>query len=156
MKDTSERFFSIAESHPITLLSAVVSYKALPPYHFIHRPQNALTNPPDALTFEIPVRPSHTGMLLCLKIKWLRLVPVPIYFICRDDSIKESSIAKSRVVGTPTYVQSTVCYSISHTCGYIGGKTLRLVFRGIINDLSWRGAALANSHPLSKHQKTGR
>ncbi|GBP88485.1 Probable RNA-directed DNA polymerase from transposon BS [Eumeta japonica] len=35
MKNASERFFSIAESHSNPFLSAAVSYEAPPPYHFI-------------------------------------------------------------------------------------------------------------------------
>ncbi|GBP14436.1 hypothetical protein EVAR_7723_1 [Eumeta japonica] len=42
MKDASERFFSIAESHPNPLPSAAASYEAPPPYHFIRRPRDCL------------------------------------------------------------------------------------------------------------------
>ncbi|GBP86567.1 Probable RNA-directed DNA polymerase from transposon X-element [Eumeta japonica] len=53
MKDASERFFSIAESHPNQLLSAAASYEAPPPYHFIRRPRNIITDPPDDFTAEV-------------------------------------------------------------------------------------------------------
>ncbi|GBP40598.1 Probable RNA-directed DNA polymerase from transposon X-element [Eumeta japonica] len=53
MKDASERFFSIAESHSNPLLSAAVSYEAPPPYHFIHRPRNVLTDPSGDFTAEV-------------------------------------------------------------------------------------------------------
>ncbi|GBP89456.1 RNA-directed DNA polymerase from mobile element jockey [Eumeta japonica] len=53
MKDASERFFSIAESHPNPLLSAAASYEAPPPYHFIRRPRNIITDPPDDFTVEV-------------------------------------------------------------------------------------------------------
>ncbi|GBP67600.1 RNA-directed DNA polymerase from mobile element jockey [Eumeta japonica] len=53
MKDASERFFSIAETHSNPLLSAAVSYEAPPPYHFIRRPRNALADPPDDFTAEV-------------------------------------------------------------------------------------------------------
>ncbi|GBP40816.1 Probable RNA-directed DNA polymerase from transposon BS [Eumeta japonica] len=44
---------SIAETHSNPLLSAAVSYEAPPPYHFIRRPRNALTDPPDDFTAEV-------------------------------------------------------------------------------------------------------
>ncbi|GBP31169.1 hypothetical protein EVAR_21607_1 [Eumeta japonica] len=50
MKDASVRFFSVAESHPNPLLPAAASYEAQPPYHFIRRPRNVLTDPPNTLT----------------------------------------------------------------------------------------------------------
>ncbi|GBP34183.1 RNA-directed DNA polymerase from mobile element jockey [Eumeta japonica] len=52
MRDASERFFAIAESHPNPLLSAAVAYEAPPPYHFIRRPRN-ITDPPDDFTAEV-------------------------------------------------------------------------------------------------------
>ncbi|GBP67653.1 Probable RNA-directed DNA polymerase from transposon X-element [Eumeta japonica] len=53
MKNASERFFSIAETHSNPLLSAAVSYEAPPPYYLIRRPRNALTDPPDDFTAEV-------------------------------------------------------------------------------------------------------
>ncbi|GBP88430.1 hypothetical protein EVAR_67691_1 [Eumeta japonica] len=50
MKNTSERFFSIAESHPNPLLSVAASYEAPSSSHFIRRPRNIITNPPDNFT----------------------------------------------------------------------------------------------------------
>ncbi|GBP55066.1 hypothetical protein EVAR_46362_1 [Eumeta japonica] len=47
LKDASEHFFSIAESHSNPLLSAAASYEAPPPYHFIRRPQNIIIDPPE-------------------------------------------------------------------------------------------------------------
>ncbi|GBP06693.1 RNA-directed DNA polymerase from mobile element jockey [Eumeta japonica] len=48
-----ERFFSIAVSQPNPLLSAAAFYETPPPYHFIRRPRNALTDLPDVLTSEV-------------------------------------------------------------------------------------------------------
>ncbi|GBP22364.1 hypothetical protein EVAR_11880_1 [Eumeta japonica] len=45
MKDTSERFFSIAINHPKPLISSAASYKAPPANHFIRRPRNVFTDP---------------------------------------------------------------------------------------------------------------
>ncbi|GBP10579.1 RNA-directed DNA polymerase from mobile element jockey [Eumeta japonica] len=53
MKDASERFFPIAESHPNPLLFAAASYEAPRPYHFIRRPRNILTGPSDDFTIEV-------------------------------------------------------------------------------------------------------
>ncbi|GBP89952.1 hypothetical protein EVAR_63746_1 [Eumeta japonica] len=53
MKDASERFFSVTEFHPNPLLSAAASYEAPPPYHFIHRPRNIITDLPDDFTIEV-------------------------------------------------------------------------------------------------------
>ncbi|GBP37383.1 Probable RNA-directed DNA polymerase from transposon X-element [Eumeta japonica] len=53
MKDASERFFSIAKFHSNPLLTAAGSYEAPPPYHFIRRPRNVLTDPPDNFTTEV-------------------------------------------------------------------------------------------------------
>ncbi|GBP77250.1 Probable RNA-directed DNA polymerase from transposon X-element [Eumeta japonica] len=50
MKDASKRFFDIAGSHPNALLRAAVDYQPPPPTHFLRRPRNVLTDPPDALT----------------------------------------------------------------------------------------------------------
>ncbi|GBP01301.1 Probable RNA-directed DNA polymerase from transposon X-element [Eumeta japonica] len=53
MKDASERFFSIAINHPNPLISAAASYEAPPENHFLRRPRNALSDPPDDLTGEV-------------------------------------------------------------------------------------------------------
>ncbi|GBP31285.1 Probable RNA-directed DNA polymerase from transposon X-element [Eumeta japonica] len=53
MKDASERFFSIAESHPNPLLSAAAPYETPPPHHFIRKPRNIITDPPDDFTPEV-------------------------------------------------------------------------------------------------------
>ncbi|GBP40206.1 Probable RNA-directed DNA polymerase from transposon BS [Eumeta japonica] len=53
MKDTSELFFSIAESYPNPLLSAVASYEAPPPYHFIRGPRNIVIDPRDDFAAKI-------------------------------------------------------------------------------------------------------
>ncbi|GBP59159.1 RNA-directed DNA polymerase from mobile element jockey [Eumeta japonica] len=50
MKDASERFFSIAINHTNPLISAAASYEAPPENHFLRRPRNALSDPPDDLT----------------------------------------------------------------------------------------------------------
>ncbi|GBP07921.1 hypothetical protein EVAR_78075_1 [Eumeta japonica] len=92
MKDASQRFFSIAEMHPNPLLSAAVSYEAPPSNHFMHRPQNALTDPPDVLTAEDAPAPDH------------EIGPNPYSypsdFLCRGDTLKESPIGQSRTVST--------------------------------------------------------
>ncbi|GBP64370.1 Probable RNA-directed DNA polymerase from transposon X-element [Eumeta japonica] len=53
MKDASERFFDIANSHPNPLLVSAVSYEPPPPHHFCRRPRNVLLDPPDGLTVEM-------------------------------------------------------------------------------------------------------
>ncbi|GBP92152.1 Probable RNA-directed DNA polymerase from transposon X-element [Eumeta japonica] len=53
MKDASERFFSIAINHTNPLISAAASYEAPPENHFLRRPRNALSDPPDDLTAEV-------------------------------------------------------------------------------------------------------
>ncbi|GBP55952.1 Probable RNA-directed DNA polymerase from transposon BS [Eumeta japonica] len=53
MKDASERFFDIANSHPNPLLVSAVSYEPPPPQHFCRRPRNVLIDPPDELTAEV-------------------------------------------------------------------------------------------------------
>ncbi|GBP01121.1 RNA-directed DNA polymerase from mobile element jockey [Eumeta japonica] len=55
MKDASERFFSIAINHTNPLISAAASYEAPPENHFLRRPRNALSDPPDDLTAESTV-----------------------------------------------------------------------------------------------------
>ncbi|GBP88782.1 RNA-directed DNA polymerase from mobile element jockey [Eumeta japonica] len=55
MKNASERFFSIAVNHPNTLISSAASYEAPPANHFIRRPWNVLTNPPDDFTAEVEI-----------------------------------------------------------------------------------------------------
>ncbi|GBP69987.1 Probable RNA-directed DNA polymerase from transposon BS [Eumeta japonica] len=50
MKDASERFFDIANSHQNPLLVEAVSYEPPPPNHFCRRPRNVLLDPPDDLT----------------------------------------------------------------------------------------------------------
>ncbi|GBP37601.1 Probable RNA-directed DNA polymerase from transposon BS [Eumeta japonica] len=52
LKDASERFFDIANSHPNPLLVLAISYEPPPPYHFCRRPRNVLLDPPDDLTVE--------------------------------------------------------------------------------------------------------
>ncbi|GBP35337.1 Probable RNA-directed DNA polymerase from transposon BS [Eumeta japonica] len=53
MKNASERFFDIANSHPYPLLVSAVSYEPPPPQHFCRRPRNVLIDPPDDLTAEV-------------------------------------------------------------------------------------------------------
>ncbi|GBP37422.1 RNA-directed DNA polymerase from mobile element jockey [Eumeta japonica] len=53
MKDVSECFFDIANSHQNPLLVETVSYEPLPPNHFCRRPRNVLLDPPDDLTVEV-------------------------------------------------------------------------------------------------------
>ncbi|GBP45265.1 hypothetical protein EVAR_29013_1 [Eumeta japonica] len=50
MKDASKRFFDIAGSHPNALLRSAVDYEPPHRHHFIRRPRNVNTDPPDALT----------------------------------------------------------------------------------------------------------
>ncbi|GBP64763.1 Probable RNA-directed DNA polymerase from transposon X-element [Eumeta japonica] len=49
MKDASKRFFDIAGSHPNVLLCSAVDYEQPHRHHFIRRPRNVLTDPPDDL-----------------------------------------------------------------------------------------------------------
>ncbi|GBP33385.1 hypothetical protein EVAR_6733_1 [Eumeta japonica] len=53
MKDAFERFFSIAELHSNSLLSAAVSYEVPPTYHFIRRPRNIIIDPLDDFTAKV-------------------------------------------------------------------------------------------------------
>ncbi|GBP77066.1 Probable RNA-directed DNA polymerase from transposon X-element [Eumeta japonica] len=50
MKDVFKRFFDIAGSHSDALLRSAVNYEPPHRHHFIRRPRNVLTDPPDALT----------------------------------------------------------------------------------------------------------
>ncbi|GBP82987.1 Probable RNA-directed DNA polymerase from transposon X-element [Eumeta japonica] len=61
MKDASERFFSIAINHTNPLISAAASYEAPPENHFLRRPRNALSDPPDDLTAESTVNGYNSG-----------------------------------------------------------------------------------------------
>ncbi|GBP66714.1 Zinc finger MYM-type protein 1 [Eumeta japonica] len=89
MKDTSERFFDIAESHPNAFLRSAASCEPSQPYNFIGRPRNVLIDQPDALTAaaENPVETDqHEGgpveQTVCGGHQ------------CRDESLKESSIGQ--------------------------------------------------------------
>ncbi|GBP06017.1 hypothetical protein EVAR_3264_1 [Eumeta japonica] len=42
-----------AANHPNPLLQSAVSYEPPPPHHFIRRPRNVLSDPPDELTAEV-------------------------------------------------------------------------------------------------------
>ncbi|GBP64388.1 Probable RNA-directed DNA polymerase from transposon X-element [Eumeta japonica] len=53
MKNASERFFDIANSHPNPLLVSAVSYEPTPSRHFCRRPRNVLIDPPDEFTAEM-------------------------------------------------------------------------------------------------------
>ncbi|GBP55068.1 Probable RNA-directed DNA polymerase from transposon BS [Eumeta japonica] len=53
MKDASECFFDIANSHPNSFLVSAVSYEPPPPHHFCRRPRNILIDPPNNLTVEV-------------------------------------------------------------------------------------------------------
>ncbi|GBP31532.1 hypothetical protein EVAR_84644_1 [Eumeta japonica] len=53
MKDTSERFFLIADSYPNPFLSAAASCEAPPPSLFTRRPRNIITDPLDDFTIKI-------------------------------------------------------------------------------------------------------
>ncbi|GBP44023.1 hypothetical protein EVAR_27192_1 [Eumeta japonica] len=48
-----EKFFDTAANHPNPLLQTAVSYEPPPPHHFIRRPRNVLSDPPDELTAEV-------------------------------------------------------------------------------------------------------
>ncbi|GBP21611.1 General transcription factor II-I repeat domain-containing protein 2A [Eumeta japonica] len=48
----SKKFFDTAANHPNPLLQTAVSYEPPPPHHFIRRPRNVLSDPPDELTAE--------------------------------------------------------------------------------------------------------
>ncbi|GBP09293.1 hypothetical protein EVAR_74183_1 [Eumeta japonica] len=56
MKNLSERFFDIAESHSNALVRSAASNEAQP-YHLIRRPRNVLTISPEA--FKVERRDSH-------------------------------------------------------------------------------------------------
>ncbi|GBP16428.1 Probable RNA-directed DNA polymerase from transposon X-element [Eumeta japonica] len=48
VKELSEKFFDMAVNHPNPLLVPSATYEASPPHHFIRRPRNVLTDPPNA------------------------------------------------------------------------------------------------------------
>ncbi|GBP37638.1 hypothetical protein EVAR_34675_1 [Eumeta japonica] len=53
MKDASKRFFDIAGSHSNAFFCSAIEYKPPHLHHFIRRPRNVLTDPPDSLTVEV-------------------------------------------------------------------------------------------------------
>ncbi|GBP47275.1 hypothetical protein EVAR_38039_1 [Eumeta japonica] len=53
MKNASERFFDIANSHPNPLLVSAVSYEPPPQQHFCRGPRNVLIDLPDDFTAEV-------------------------------------------------------------------------------------------------------
>ncbi|GBP21230.1 RNA-directed DNA polymerase from mobile element jockey [Eumeta japonica] len=53
LQDMSKKFFDTAANHPNPLLQTAVSYEPPPPHHFIRRPRNVLSDPPDELTAEV-------------------------------------------------------------------------------------------------------
>ncbi|GBP24698.1 hypothetical protein EVAR_15904_1 [Eumeta japonica] len=55
---------------------SAVSYEALPPQHFIRRPRNVLSDPPDELTAEVEDGHS-TGALLALPVSYKEIQPEP-------------------------------------------------------------------------------
>ncbi|GBP11871.1 Probable RNA-directed DNA polymerase from transposon BS [Eumeta japonica] len=53
MKDASKRFFDMAQNYPSPLIVSAVTYEPPPAHHFLKRPRNVLSDPPDALTSEV-------------------------------------------------------------------------------------------------------
>ncbi|GBP91052.1 hypothetical protein EVAR_56135_1 [Eumeta japonica] len=53
MKNASEHFFDIVNSHPSPLLVSVVSYEPPPSQYFWRRTRNILLDPPNDFTVEI-------------------------------------------------------------------------------------------------------
>ncbi|GBP24950.1 hypothetical protein EVAR_12617_1 [Eumeta japonica] len=53
MKDASERFFDIANSHPNSILVSAVPDVPPPPHHFCRRPRNVLLDLLNDLTVEV-------------------------------------------------------------------------------------------------------
>ncbi|GBP04845.1 RNA-directed DNA polymerase from mobile element jockey [Eumeta japonica] len=53
MQDMSKKFFDTAANHPNPLLQSAVSYEPPPSHHFIRRPRNVLSDPPDELIAEV-------------------------------------------------------------------------------------------------------
>ncbi|GBP51151.1 Probable RNA-directed DNA polymerase from transposon BS [Eumeta japonica] len=53
MKDASKRFFDMAQNHPNPLIVSAATYEPPPAHHFLRRPRNVLSDPPDALTSEV-------------------------------------------------------------------------------------------------------
>ncbi|GBP22157.1 Probable RNA-directed DNA polymerase from transposon X-element [Eumeta japonica] len=53
MKDASKRFFDMAQNHPNPLIMSAATYEPPPAHHFLRRPRNILSDPPDALTSEV-------------------------------------------------------------------------------------------------------
>ncbi|GBP35350.1 hypothetical protein EVAR_20723_1 [Eumeta japonica] len=64
MKDTSKRFFDMAQSHPNPLIASAVTYEPPPAYHFLRRQRNILSDLPDALTSEIERLANGRNMIL--------------------------------------------------------------------------------------------
>ncbi|GBP52366.1 hypothetical protein EVAR_37753_1 [Eumeta japonica] len=53
MQDMSINLFDIAANHPNPLLQSAALYEAPPPQHFIRKPRNILSGPPDEFTAEV-------------------------------------------------------------------------------------------------------
>ncbi|GBP61342.1 Probable RNA-directed DNA polymerase from transposon X-element [Eumeta japonica] len=49
-KDASKRFFDMAQNHPNPLIVSAATYEPPPVHHYLKRPWNVLSDPPDALT----------------------------------------------------------------------------------------------------------
>ncbi|GBP84802.1 Probable RNA-directed DNA polymerase from transposon X-element [Eumeta japonica] len=128
MKGASECFFSIAESHPNLLLLAAASYEALPPFPFICRPQNVLTDPPDALTIEV-ILPHVSRRSRAWIHKWVRFVSVSSYFLCRDDT--QGIIHRASYAPLAPLCAVAAAFSEVVTAFQLTAQPTRHFFRGI-------------------------
>ncbi|GBP32528.1 hypothetical protein EVAR_23939_1 [Eumeta japonica] len=45
--------FDMAQNHPNPLIVSAATYEPPPAHHFLRRPRNVLSDPPDALTSEV-------------------------------------------------------------------------------------------------------
>ncbi|GBP69439.1 Insulin-degrading enzyme [Eumeta japonica] len=72
MKEVPIRFFDITESHPNAFLRSTASYKPPQSYHFILRPWNILTDPPNALTTasECPMEVNNAKLKYLCQQPW--------------------------------------------------------------------------------------
>ncbi|GBP06511.1 hypothetical protein EVAR_4631_1 [Eumeta japonica] len=96
MKDATERFFLIAKFHLNPFLTAAASYEAPPPCHFIRRPRNIITDPPDVFSAEVE------RLLSRLDIKMdSNGVDVPVTSCAKRTTLIDPPQCKTRAVSTP-------------------------------------------------------
>ncbi|GBP55988.1 hypothetical protein EVAR_97409_1 [Eumeta japonica] len=116
MKDASKRFFDIAGSHSNVLLRSSIDYEPPHRHHFIRRPCNVLTDPPDALTAAV-------NNLMEVRSKTIApLLPCRVGHVTRR---RHPRVPSSRVRCTGARVCGMHClpppHRKRHSFGFIGG-----------------------------------